>query len=233
MQNRLKARCILVFVAMLGAGCATSPIERVKSVEAGVDERSALVAFSVVNAPAFAINRLELVAASGSQDSARAKQVPVDWKGVEAQVFVYRVPANGAQFGPVRFVFQGEWWETRDPGPEFTVVPGQLTYLGRLQPYSIQVDRYVDSGRGYPAAVRIRVLDARDDDLARLVNENVLSPDMPVVGAIPDSWGGAEFVELDYRPIPGRLDRNTFWDMYGRGPVPAGPELPAPKPKQR
>ena len=180
MQNRLKARCILVFVAMLGAGCATSPIERVKSVEAGVHERSALVAFSVVNAPAFAINRLELVAAGGSQGSARAKQVPVDWKSAEAQVFVYRVPANGAQFDPVRFVFQGEWWETRDPGPEFTVVPGQLTYLGRLQPYSIQVDRYVDSGRGYPAAVRIRVLDARQHDLAWLVGENALSPDMPV-----------------------------------------------------
>lgn len=232
MQNRLKARRILVFVAMLGAGCAAGPIERVKSTAAEMDGHSALVAFSVVNAPAFAINRLELLEAGDAQGQANGEQVPVDWKSSGEQVFLYRVSASRVRFGPVRFVFQGEWWETRDPGPVFPVAPGRLTYLGRLQPYSIQVDRYVDSGRGYPAAVRILVLDARDDDLAHLVSQNGLSPDMPVVEAIPESWSGAEFAELDYRPIPGRLDRNTFWDMYGRGPLPAGPELPAPKPKQ-
>jgi hypothetical protein len=74
-----------------------------------------------------------------------------------------------------------------------------------LQPYSIQEDRYVDTGRGCPAAVRILVLDARDDDLAHLVSQNGLSPDTPVVEAVSGSWGGAELPAHSRPPGSQRL----------------------------
>lgn len=230
-SNGLDKWFVLALLVFLAAGCASPQIKPVRNASATLGEGKALVAFSVATAEPFAIGRIELRVSGNRQEPITAAQVPVDWNGGDARLFLFEVPAGLAQFGQVRFVFLGEWWETREPGPAAAARPGSLTYLGRVQPYSIQIGRYVDTGRGYPAAVKIRVVDAREDDLSRLANDFALPAALPVTGAVPDAWGDTEFSELRYRPIPGR-ERVSYLD-YWMSTRPLGPPPPPPPPQPR
>lgn len=223
-------RIIVPIFAMLIAACGTNQIKPVKNVSDNLGPDTALVAFSVSSAEPYAIQRMELVARGEPKETATPRTIAVRQGNRNEQVFVYSVPAGGARFGQVRFLIQGEWWETTDDGPEFSATPGQLTYLGRIQLESIKIGRYVDSGRRFPSGAKIGVLDAGEDDLTLLALQFALPLNMPVNKFIAGAWGDSEFTALDYQPIPGRDGRynHWYWDVGPTGPAPPATQRPRP-----
>lgn len=212
----------LTAVVMLTGACAVNEIRPVRNASSAADEGTRLVAFSVANSDTLPVRYLQLLVSDGERKAQTAQAIYVNHSRGE-RLYLFSVPEQGFRFGRIRFDFLGSWWETELPGPEISVAPGQVTYLGQLHPYSIRLQRYANSEHKYPDSVNIRFRDAGDRDLPRLFGEFRLSANIPVTEAIPAAWSDSEFTRLRYLPIPGHSDE-MFDRIGGSGPV--GPVIP-------
>jgi hypothetical protein len=225
------AKHIALFLAMivLTTACSSTRIKPVKTASDYPGSETALIAFSVISQEPFVIQKLLLFEPGAPSPHQASRVVRVRPEQGDQQVFLYRVPAEGVKLGSVRLLINGQWWETGLTGPEISAAAGQLTYAGRVQLHSVKMSRYEDTGRIFPAKVRLLMTDASEEDLAQLADQSALPQDMSVTKAIPGSWSDSEFVALSYRQIPGREGRYQSWE-FSSGPV--GPPPPAVRTNQ-
>lgn len=213
---------LAVTLLLLLAACVSAPIRPVDDASGFAEEGFALVAFSVASSGPLALRGLSLATRAGATHDPVIEQVTVQPRNGKSQLFLYRVPAAGARFGPVRFYDGSGWWETTRPGPEFPAAPGAITYLGRIQLQAVRVGEYVDTGRRYPAEVSLTISDATVEDLPALAERFAVPAGMPVVGKIPGAWDASAYVRLRYQQVPGRDDADDYLDAW-KNPVPVGP----------
>jgi hypothetical protein len=194
---------VLALAVLFNTGCVQSPIRLVQDSTGLAGNEHALIAFSVDSVEPFALRSLELVAPADPALTFSPREVPVHPDEGTGQLFLYEIPVEGVQFGVGRFKYKLDWWETVEQGPVISVVPGAVTYVGRIQVHSIAVDRYSDTGRNYPAGARIVVTDAGAEDLQRLTDRYPSMAKMSIRKAIPGSWGISDTTELRFVPGPG------------------------------
>jgi hypothetical protein len=210
---------IAAVALLMGGGCATQHYIPENNSSALTDEESTLIAFSVSSTDSHFLQGMDLVIAGQQQAQEKVIKIPVSSTKKSEQVYLFKLPIDGARFGLVRFNVQGERWETVELGPEIAGTPGSLTYLGRIQTYSFQMEKAVDTGRRYPTGVKFLISDAGGEDLPRLEARYAMLSTIPVVKDIPFSWSDSDFAELRYRHVAGRRDLSQYF-----GPV--GPEIP-------
>lgn len=211
---------IAALALLLCVACSTTQFTPASDDPASTDDKSALVAFSVSSSEPRFLQSLDLVILGQQQTHQGVIKIPVHNKKKYEQVYLFNIPIDGARFGLVRFYIQGERWETVQLGPEILGTPGSLTYLGRIQTYSFQVNRTADTGRRYPTGVKFLISDASEDDLSQLKDRYAMLATMPVIKDIPKSWNDSDFSELRYHQISLQRDLSQYF-----GPV--GPEIPA------
>lgn len=220
-----RAPYAIILASILAAACTAKTSLRVEDAAKFSRADSALVAFSVTSIEPFVLRQLSLVEPSGDELASPVGNVAVTPEDRAEQLLLIRVPTEGARFGPLRFQMDGDWWETVEEGPPIVVEPGSLTYLGRIEAYSVLMRRYADSGRLYPAFVKLRISDESETDLPQMATRYAVPSTMPLLSRVPGNWAEPELVELRYVPKP-RADRRR--DQVGRifgGMGPVGPEL--------
>jgi hypothetical protein len=220
----------MALAVLLGAACVQSPIRLVEGPAGLTGEVSALIAFSVDSAEPFALRGLTLVAAADSGASIRPGDVPIHPDEGNGQLFLYEVPAEAIRFGVLRFKYGQDWWETVGQGPAIPALPGTLTYLGRIQLHSVQVARYADTGRTYPAGARIAVTDAGDEDLVRLAARYPIAADLPLRRASPATWSDFDVVALRFVPRPGGEGGDARFSTFEPTDLPRQPPQGADQP---
>lgn len=222
MSQRFPRKTILaVLGGLLLAACSTGPVKSVRDASVPAADGRALVAFSVAHSDGLRLRKLELVLPQGS-GQVKAVDITVE----PGELYLFSVPADTGRFGRIRLLVEDAWWESGEPGPEFTPRAGALTYLGRIGVEAVRLSAPSDTGKRLLRAVLMGAADASDEDLARLVRDRSLPPDYPVETALAGAWGESGFVAMHYRPIPGRDHRYENLDDWGFGSGPVGPELP-------
>ena len=189
---------ILAVTLLLGPGCASHLVRPVADLSDFDHESGALVAFSIAPSTPVELQQIALLTGGDPQKSRTVRKISVQ-RNTGSRVYLFRVPRDGACFGPVRFSFDGLQWKTMELGPAFEPTLKSLTYLGRIETDEYQLKTYEDSGKAYPVAVKIRFIDASEEDVPLLAVRYRLPEAMPVVRAIPVTWGASEYAELIYR----------------------------------
>lgn len=210
---------ILFTCALLMIACSSQQIRPVRDASDLSVEDVRLIAFSVVRSEQLPLRGLEMVVLGDSRGEEVITRVEFAADAEAPVLGLYRLPAGTVRFGKLRFYAQEAWWETSIPGPEITAAENGLTYLGRIQLQSVQIKRYADSARKYPAAAQITVSDFAEEDLPRIFHQFRLVNTAPVMKSIAGPWGDSGHVQLAFRPIPGR-DRS--YDEWITGPVGPG-----------
>lgn len=198
--NCLKYSAFFTLAVLLVAACTQSQVRPVSGASGLTGEEFALVAFSADSIEPLALRSVEIVTFSDGNRPGKAGVVSIHPDQGTGQLFLYEFLVEVARFGVARFEYEEDWWETVGQGPEFSVEPGTLTYLGRIQLPFVQVGTYADSGREYPASARIVMTDASEDDLRRLAVRFPSTAGMPLKKAIPGMWGDSENARLRYAP---------------------------------
>lgn len=201
----LKYSAFFTVAVLVNAACAPSQVRPVSAASGLAGDEFALVAFSADSIEPLAFRSLEIVTFSDSNRPGKASEVSIHPDNGTGQLFLYEFSVEVARFGVAGFEYEAERWESVGQGPEFSVEPGTLTYLGRIQMPLVQIGTYADSGREYPASARIVMTDASEEDLQRLVVHFPSTANMPLNKAIPETWGDSESVTLRY--VPQRRNR--------------------------
>lgn len=213
---------LLVFTlaVMVVTGCASSQVRPISDSSDLSGEEFALVAFSADSVQPLALRGLEIVTFTDSNRPKKAGEVTIFPELERAQLFLFEFSVETARLGVAKFEFESELWESIDQGPEFSVEPGSLTYLGRIQMPAVQLGAYADSGRNYPASARIVMIDASEDDLRRLAIHFPSTANMPLKKAIPLTWSDAEKISLRYAPVRNLRPKKKGPDPLHDPPVP-------------
>jgi hypothetical protein len=202
-------------------GCSSLQITPVRDASRHAETDGRLMAFSIDQSKYFPLRSLELTVDDGESGQVSMKRVNLDMNSDGPTLALFSLPAGEVRFGTLRFYSQGAWWETNNFGPDIQLSDSGLTYIGRVQAQSIQVNYYDDTGKSYPASVKVTLEDFSEEDLPRMYAQFNIPDSFQAAKAIPASWNDAEFAGLTFRPIPGRHGRSDFGIA---GPV--GPELP-------
>lgn len=216
---------ILLFAVVLAA-CVQTRIHPVKSAAHHNSTETALVAFSVVSEDPFPLRKLTLEKTGGGAKIFKSPVLHVKPGNSSGQLFLYEVPAAGAQFGIATFKHKRYIWQTTSFGASFSPLPGSITYLGRIEVSALRFRKSDDQQKEFPVAVKIAVTDASAEDLPMLVASYGIPPDVEIQAVIPPMWGDEEFTDLRYLSKYAESSLNTD-DIVGFGGMrPVGPALP-------
>jgi hypothetical protein len=234
MNRRAGWRYIVsMLISLALAACHSAPIRPVSDASQPAGEGQALIAFSVLSGEELQLQKLEVLLPAADGSTRGRHDVTHRANADAPAVYLLQVPAGAVRFGRVRLSVGGAWWESTEPGPEFQVEAGSVTYLGRISLGAVRLSAESDNGRRYLQAVRIDTADAIEEDRSRLEGDFALPPGFALHPAVPPSWAEAEFLSLRYRPIPGREQYNEDFDDWGFGNGPVGPAPPAAEPTPR
>jgi len=209
-----------ILAVLVNTGCTPSQVRQVSITPGLSGDEFALVAFSIDSTQPVAFRSLEIMTFSSGNRPRRAGEVSIHPINGTGQLFFYEFSVETARFGVARFEYEGDFWESVDPGPEFSVKPGTLTYLGRIQLPLVQLGTFADSGRDFPASARIVMTDASEDDLQRLRAHFPSTRNMPLNKAIPVTWADSEKVSLRYAPIRNVRPKKEGPDPLHDPPIP-------------
>lgn len=218
---------ILMLLMVALTACAQSPLRPLQSMNQHTNSQTALVAFSVVSEEPFPLRKLTLERASGGAKILKSPRLHVQPGNPGGQLFLYEVPAAGAQFGIATFKKKRFIWQTTSFGPSFTPLPGYITYLGRIKVSALRFRMSDVEQKQIPIAVKIAVTDASAEDLVLLLSSYRIPPDVKLLTAIPTMWGDKEFTDLRYVSKYAESSLTTDGIMGFGGMQPVGPELPA------
>lgn len=183
--------------ALAVAACAPSQIRPVADVSGPIPGDEAVIAFSVVSAPPFALSALELSVEANGRERGETAEVSVQPNEGDGQLFLYSLPPGTARFGSLWFADDRGWWQTTDAGPTFTAVPGAVTYLGRIELNEIQLGK-TEGDALHPTGVTLSVVDASEEDLPSFARLPALPVGMPVRKHIVGAWHEAGSVGIRY-----------------------------------
>ena len=217
---------LLLFLSTLLIACAQTRIHPVKSAAHHNNTETELVAFSVVSEGPFPLRGLTFEKMGGGIKIFKSPKLHIKPGGPSGQLFLYEVPAAGAQFGIVTLKSNRYVWQTRSEGAVIVPVPGSITYLGRIQVEALRFRRSEDSTRTRLNAVRIIVTDASEADFPMLADRYNISG-LKLQAAIPKKWSDSEFTEL--KQIRSPYERSVYSGSGGGADTSRG-SYPPPTP---
>lgn len=189
-------------IATLLLGCSMRPVELMAPTDATVGDNKMLLVVSVAESELLHPERINIAIGEGDSKRFVGAAGSLDFSvGGDNGVYVFRLPREIITLSSLVLLSDSgkTRWETHGSGPQLVPGKGDVFYAGRLGIEAIRFLPFDDSKERRPAAVRITITDASNEDFPLLTKWQALASRTPAT-IVPSAWSDQEFVELRIAP---------------------------------